>query len=207
MENVIENSINYIKNKFPEVSITLKTNSVEFEGRFIIDARKDNFEIHEAPLLKIVMPNNYPTEQPICYDVDNCVTYDHVNKDGALCLSTEIDIALKLKDSKCISDFITEFIIPYFLSYKYWKTTGRDLFGDYSHGWRGIFESIRAYLKTSSLSDMDCYYLLIWASKTKKFKKGIPREKQEYFKKNYLPFMKELRLLGIPLLKRQVKMI
>lgn len=69
------------------------------------------------------------------------------------------------------------------------------------------FESIRAYLKTSSLSDMDCYYLLIWASKIKKFKKGIPREKQEYFKKNYLPFMKELRLLGIPLLKRQLKMI
>ncbi len=85
MENVIENSINYIKNKFPEVSITLKTNSVEFEGRFIIDARKDNFEIHEAPLLMIVMPNNYPTEHPVCYDVDNCVTYDHVNKDGALC--------------------------------------------------------------------------------------------------------------------------
>ena len=66
MENVVENSINYIKNKFPEVSITLKTNSVEFEGRFIIDARKDNFEIHEAPLLKIVMPNNYPTEHPVC---------------------------------------------------------------------------------------------------------------------------------------------
>ena len=54
---------------------------------------------------------------------------------------------------------------------------------------------------------MDCYYLFIWASKTKKFKKGIPREKQEYFKKNYLPLMKELRLLGIPLLRRQVKII
>jgi len=54
---------------------------------------------------------------------------------------------------------------------------------------------------------MDIYYLLIWASKTKKFKKGIPREKQEYFKKNYLPLMKELRLLGIPLLRCQVKII
>ena len=93
MENVIENSINYIKTKFPEVSIALKPSSVEFEGRFIIDARRNTFEIHEAPLLKIVMSNNYPTIQPVCYDIDNCVTYDHVNKDGALCLSTEIELS------------------------------------------------------------------------------------------------------------------
>lgn len=207
MEKIIENSINYIKQYYPEVKIKKNISSVEFEGRFIIEAKKDCFEIHEAPLLKIVMSNDYPTSLPVCFDVGNCVSYDHVNKDGALCLSTEIDIALKLKDSTCISDFINELIVPYFLSFRYWEKYGHDLFGDYSHGGKGIIESIKSYLGVSSISNSDCYLLLLWASKTKKFKKTVPVDKQIYFLSEYLPFMQKLRLLGIPLLRRQVKMI
>lgn len=203
MENVIENSIKYIKQIYPEVKIIESKDSVKFEGRFIFDAKKADFEIHEAPLLRIVMTKNYPISQPTCFDVGDCVTYDHVNTDRALCLSTEIDIAEKIKNSTCISDYIVELVIPYFLSFRYWEKYGRDLFGDYSHGGKGIIESIKSYLNTPHLSDEDCYYLLIWASKVRKFQRGIPREKQPYYKKYYIPLMKKLRLLGLPLLRRQ----
>lgn len=207
MENVIENSINYVQQKYPEVRITKKQNMVEFEGRFIIDAKKNSFEIHEAPLLKIIMSINYPTVQPVCFDVDKIVTYDHVNEKGVLCLSTEIDVALKIRNSICISDFIDELVIPYFLSFRYWEKYGYDLFGDYTHGGEGIIESLKSYLNDNSISDEDCYYLLIWASKVKKFKKGIPRDKQTIFKTKYLSMMKKLRNLGLPLLKRQYQMM
>ena len=153
------------------------------------------------------MTNDYPVSQPICYDIEKCIFYDHVNPDNSLCLSTEIDIAIKLKNSTSISDYINELLIPYFLSFEFWKKYNIDIFGDYSHGGKGIIESIKDYLNSTYITNEDCFYLLIWASKVKKFRKGIPREKQSYFIKYYIPLMKKLRLLSIPLLRRQYHLI
>ncbi len=98
------------------------------------------------------MTNDYPVSQPICYDVEKCIFYDHVNPDNSLCLSTEIDIAIKLKNSTSISDYINELVIPYFLSFEFWKKYNIDIFGDYSHGGKGIIESIKDYLNSTYIT-------------------------------------------------------
>lgn len=201
---ITENSKNFIKDNFPEVSIQETDIEIIFEGRFIINARKENFEIHEAPLLRIIMNKDYPNILPVCYDLSNKINYDHVFQDGSLCVSTLLDLAITLKDSVSIQDYIDKFIIPYFLSYRYWQKTGKDLNGDRSHGTKGIFESLREYL-SCNLSDKELLFLLCWASKTKKFKRCIPKKLQEKFKIKYIIYVRKLRTLGINYLRLQYK--
>lgn len=207
MGNVtIENSKLFIKDNFPEVSIQETNTEIIFEGRFILNARKENFEIHEAPLLKIVMNKNYPNILPVCYDLSNKINYDHVFQDGSLCVSTLLDLAITLKDSISIQDYIDKFIIPYFLSYRYWQKTGKDLNGDRSHGAKGIYESLREYL-SCNLSDEELLILLCWASKLKKFKRCVPKQLQEKFKTKYIIYVHRLRTLGINYLRLQYQIL
>ncbi len=201
---ITENSKNFIKDNFPEVSIQETDIEIIFEGRFIINARKENFEIHEAPLLRIIMNKDYPNILPVCYDLNKKIKYDHVFQNGSLCVSTLLDLAITLKDSISIQDYIDKFIIPYFLSYRYWQKTGKDLNGDRSHGTKGIFESLREYL-SCNLSDEELLFLLCWASKTKKFKRCIPKKLQKKFKIKYIIYVRKLRTLGINYLRLQYK--
>lgn len=201
---ITENSKNFIKDNFPEVSIQETDIEIIFEGRFIINARKENFEIHEAPLLRIIMNKDYPNILPVCYDLNKKIKYDHVFQNGSLCVSTLLDLAITLKDSVSIQDYIDKFIIPYFLSYRYWQKTGKDLNGDRTHGAKGIFESLREYL-SCNLSDEELKILLCWASKSKKFKQCVPKELQEKFKIKYIIYVRKLRTLGINYLRLQYK--
>ena len=61
------------------------------------------------------MNKDYPNILPVCYDLSNKINYDHVFQDGSLCVSTLLDLAITLKDSVSIQDYIDKFIIPYFL--------------------------------------------------------------------------------------------
>lgn len=203
---ITENSKNFIKDNFPEVSIQETDIEIIFEGRFIINARKENFEIHEAPLLRIIMNKDYPNILPVCYDLNKKIKYDHVFQDGSLCVSTLLDLAITLKDSISIQDYIDKFIIPYFLSYRYWQKTGKDLNGDRSHGAKGIYESLREYL-SCNLSDEELLYILCWASKTKKFKRCVPTHSQRKFLNCYLNYFHKLSFLGIHYLRKQFKIL
>ena len=202
----IENSKLFIKDNFPEVSIQETNTEIIFEGRFILNARKENFEIHEAPLLKIVMNKDYPKSLPVCYDLTGKIKYDHVFLNGALCVATQLDLAITLKDSVSIQDYLDKFIIPYFLSYRYWQKTGKDLNGDRSHGAKGIYESLREYL-SCNLSDEELLILLCWASKLKKFKRCVPKQLQEKFKTKYIIYVHRLRTLGINYLRLQYQIL
>lgn len=202
----IENSKLFIKDNFPEVSIQETNTEIIFEGRFILHAKKGTFEIHEAPLLKIVMNKDYPRSLPVCYDLTGKIKYDHVFLNGALCVATQLDLAITLKDSVSIQDYLDKFIIPYFLSYRYWQKTGKDLNGDRSHGAKGIYESLREYL-SCNLSDEELLILLCWASKLKKFKRCVPKQLQEKFKTKYIIYVHRLRTLGINYLRLQYQIL
>lgn len=207
MEEILKNSSQYIIDTFPEVEIRESKAGTVFEGRFIINAKKGAFAIHVAPLLKIVMDKSYPEILPICYDVNKTIEYDHVNQNGALCVSTDIDLAKQLKSSVNIKDYIEKFIFPYFLSYKYWQKTGNDLFGDRSHGREGIYEALHDLFPNAKITNFELKHLLCWASESKKFRKSVPTDLQIKFLTTYIPLMKELRKLGIVVLRKQYKML
>ena len=118
---IIDESIDFIHQTFPEVAIRQEASSVIFEGRFILRGRYKDFIMEAAPRLKLVMDNNYPHILPKVFDIDDIIVYDHKFQDKSLCLATPIDIRLRLLSSKNISDYIEGFLIPYFISYKYYS--------------------------------------------------------------------------------------
>ena len=204
---VLESNVLYIQNRFPEVNTIYASEGVLFQGRFIIEAQYNGFVVQIAPLLELFIPDNYPLRLPLVNDVDNVITYDHKFSNGDLCVSTVFDLQLKLLKSKCISDYIDGFFIPFFISYKYWEDTGEDIFGDRKHGLAGVFESIQEFLCISK----DGYFLfktlICWASKTKRFKKCVSRQDQLSFIRKYSTKISILRRLGILRLKAIYKLL
>ena len=156
--------------------------------------------------MELFLPNNYPLRLPQVNDIDNVIIYDHKFSNGDLCVSTVFDMQLKLLTSKCIADYIDGFLIPFFISYKFWEKTGKDIFGDRKHGLAGVFESIQDYLCIPK----DDYFLLktliCWASRIKRFKKCVPRSDQLLFIRKYSTKISILRRLGILRLKAIYKL-
>jgi hypothetical protein len=204
---ILETSAAYIQNRFPEVNTVQVANGILFRGRFLIEAQHNGFVVQTAPLLELFIPHNYPLGLPKVNDVDNVITYDHRFTNGDLCVSTVFDLQLKLQNSKCISDYIDVFLIPYFISYEYWKTYHEDIFGDRKHYIDGVFESIQDFFMIPK-DDLALFKLMIcWASRIKKFKKCIPKSNQPLFCRKYSKRIAIIRSLGILRLNAIYKLI
>ena len=206
---IIDESIDFIHQTFPEVAIRQEASSIIFEGRFILRGRYKDFIMEAAPRLKLVMDTHYPHTLPEVFDVDNAVSYDHKFQDNTLCLATPIDIKLRLLSSKNISDYIEGFLIPYFISYKYWEQSGQkiDIYGDRSHGKKGIIESLADFFNLECNDEITIHLLFSWAAKTNKFRRLVPKENQDNFIKKYSNQISKLRKLGILELRKYFKYI
>lgn len=206
---IIDESIDFIHQTFPEVAIRQEASSVIFEGRFILRGRYKDFIMEAAPRLKLVMDNNYPHILPKIFDINDTILYDHKFQDKSLCLATPIDIRLRLLSSKNISDYIEGFLIPYFISYKYWEQSGQkiDIYGDRSHGKKGIIESLADFFNLEDNDEIRIRLLFSWAAKINKFKKLVPKENQDNFIKKHSNQISKLRKLGIFELRKYFKHI
>lgn len=167
-----------------------------FNGRIYIVAQSTNpdFRIQISPKIRLSV-NKEGRGIPSCVYLGETQGYPHINKDKTLCVSTDFDIMLRLQNSVCISDYIELFLKPFFLSFEYWKETGKPLFGERSHGGRGIIESIREYTNSHKLTDEDVALLLAWAADRVKFRRIIPKEKQPVFLSRYQNKIVKLRKL------------
>ena len=157
--------------------------------------------------MELFVPKNYPLNLPWVKDVDDVITYDHKFSNGNLCVSTVFDLQLKLKDSKCISDYIDGFLIPYFISYEYWKENHKDIFGDRDHSIAGVFQSIQEFLGVPRDNFSLFETLICWASRSKKFKRFIPLASQSFYIRKYSRKIGILRQLGILRIKAIYKLI
>lgn len=200
----IEPSIDFIQNEFPEVSIHKEDAQLIFEGRFILRGKHKDFVMETAPKLKLIMHKDYPHILPTVIDVDNVIDYDHKFEDKSLCVATPIDISLGLLNSLNISDYINGFLIPYFISYEYWKQSGKkiDIYGDRSHGYKGIIESLADFFNVDCRDEKKILLLFAWAARINKFKKLFPKEQHHNLIKKHCRKIEMLRKLGIGELKR-----
>jgi hypothetical protein len=171
---IVENSIKYIKENFPEVEIKCSGQELIFIGRFIIKASYKDVKIDIAPKLKIRFPKNYPNSLPLVYEQNNKYMNEHVLIDNALCVATEFDQIIQLSKSDSIKDFVEKFLIPYFISYQSKITTNEYIFGDREHGLSGIYQSIADFFKLSHYDENMIKTLMLWSIKKKPFYKVIP---------------------------------
>lgn len=204
---MISDSIDFIQRHYPEMKIKSYDNFIVFEGRFIINAKYNYVEINRAPKLAIIVPKSYPQNLPKVFELENKIVNEHKLDDGSLCVATFFDLFLELSHSKTIEDYINKFLIPYFISYEQWCITGEYIYGDRSHGSKGIYESISEYFSNGELDKNEIKDLLKWAAKKQKFSQ-IYRYKNKFkIKKKYNNKIANLRTGGILNLRKVYKQI
>jgi hypothetical protein len=84
---------------------------------------------------------------PYVYDVGKKIkrNYEHRYSDGRLCLATDIEQLLFIRNTKSICLWIEKYIESYYISYEYFQKYGIYPFGQYSHGKQGIVEFYEKY--------------------------------------------------------------
>ena len=167
---------------------------IVFSGRLYIVAKCPNpdFGIQICPKIRLTINKN-GRGVPSCLYLGETQGYPHINKDKTLCVSTDFDIILRLHNSVCISDYIEQFLKPFFLSFEFWKMYKKDLFGARSHGAPGIIESIKEYANLQNFSDEDTVLLIGWAANRTKFRRLVPKEKRHSFLSKYQNKIARLR--------------
>jgi hypothetical protein len=197
-----------MESAFPEMKIMEKADSIEFSGRFVINISQEELDIKIAPKMLIVFPKKYPAILPKSYSLEKRIKWTHIYpKTNELCVATDFDLIVSLSKSKSIKDYIESFLLPYFVSYEYWRKTGKPLFGDRSHGYEGIFESLGDYFKLSSKQEYLLTTLFCWAAKKRRFINLFPKDSRKIIQKKYSEKIANLRKVGIVELRRLYKSI
>lgn len=94
---------------------------------------------------------------PFVYDTGHSIrkSYPHKYNDNHLCLATDIEQILFLKEYKKISLWIEKYIETYFITYEYFEKYGIYPFGEYSHGYLGIKEFYLNYFNITAENNAD----------------------------------------------------
>ena len=130
--------------------------TTSISGVLEIDSIIRDEHICESYLVKIDVPNSYPKELPVIKELSSKIdeNYSHINFDSSLCLATEVDMHVQLARDYNLVDYVTKFVIPYFVSYEYYKKYETFPFGERSHGTLGILEFYEETFETDGLVEV-----------------------------------------------------
>jgi hypothetical protein len=204
--HIIEKSIDYIRQKYPEVNINRNDENIEVEGRFIIEAKYKDIILDIAPKLIILIPYDYPNKIPLVFETENKIDSEHKLSNGALCVATEFDLLIQLYNSKNISDYFQKFLIPYFISYYGWLKYNTIVYGERTHGVEGIYQSISEYFCIDNNRSLVNNFLL-WTSRKRKFQLIFPKHKWYVLLRKYSEKVGRLRKVNIIKLRKFYKQL
>lgn len=139
----LQNNVKLLCSEFEGLKIQENfANSILVSGSIEVDSIVCDEHINETYLVQIDIPVSYPNELPIIKELSSKVDnkYSHRYSDSSLCLATEADMHVQLFPNYSLSDYVTKFVLPYFISYEYYKKYKVFPFGERSHGIKGILE-------------------------------------------------------------------
>lgn len=108
----------------------------------------------------------FKDDLPKVWEVSKIVrkSYPHLYEDRGLCLATDLEQKLYLKNHTII-EWIKEYVEKYFVSYIYYKKYGVFPFGEHSHGNKGIYEFIQMYYKIDNIREAKNIYEYVCTKK------------------------------------------
>lgn len=118
--------------------------------------------IIDSFMLEILVPYNYKEVLPRVYSKDKKVSmrFNHIYKDGMLCLATDADQLCFFADGHNLVDWIKAYVIPYFFAVNYFQKYKVYPFGERAHGEAGIISFYEEKFKIKSrqrvLNMLDC---------------------------------------------------
>lgn len=141
-----------IESLFPDLDIKIMKNNIILQGHLQINNVCRDEHIIDEFFIKIDISDKYPDELPNVVLLDSKVrsTYGHIYEDGTLCLGTPAEIMIKLGDEFSLLRFIDNYVIPYFVTYKYYVKYRIMPYGERSHGTEGKIEFYKEYFNVDS---------------------------------------------------------
>jgi len=128
-------------------------NETVLSGPLSFEASADGYSpITECFEIDLSIPDIYPKHLPRVRETGGKIDsdYDHVYKDGTLCLAVPIEERRVFLEQPSLLGFVNKLVIPYLFGYCHWKIYGAHPFEESEHGTEGI---VRHYLDTLGLAD------------------------------------------------------
>lgn len=146
MEEVLKEFPNF---KWDQVRKSLK-GVLEVNHTYCDEHIIDNFEI------EIIVPCDYEETLPRVYCKDKKVplSFNHIYKDGMLCLATDADQLCFFADGHNLNDWIKTYVIPYYFAVAYFMKYKVYPFGERAHGYKGIISFYEEKFMVHSQQDV-----------------------------------------------------
>lgn len=139
----LDEQINILLNHYPQITITeTDSNQIRLYGTININRSACNYTLQKDYLIEILLPTS-DAELPKIKVLDNAIdkSYPHQYKDGTLCLETDTAVKFRFIDTFNLTEWLDEYVEPYFFSYEYYCRFGHFPFGERSHWILGLIET------------------------------------------------------------------
>lgn len=140
----LNEQVHNLLNQYPHLTIAeTESNQIRLMGTVTVNRSACNYTLQKSYLIEILIPV-FDAELPKIKSLDKAIdkSYSHQNKeDGTLCLETDTAIKLRFIDAFNLTEWMDEYVEPYFFSYEYFCRFGCFPFGERSHWIMGLVET------------------------------------------------------------------
>lgn len=139
-----------IKTTYPTLHVIVGEMSVGIRGSLFLHDLDTKQEI-DRYTIEVELLTDYPKSIPLVREAGGRIpriTDRHINDNGTACLFVPDERWKHYPESASIVDFIGGPVYQFFLGQSYFEITGKWLFGQRSHGTKGLFEYYAEVLET-----------------------------------------------------------
>ena len=125
---------------------------VRLRGEIAVYRTACGFTVDRSYNVEVIVPiNSY--ELPFVVDLDGAIddSFVHRYKNGQLCLETDTTVRWRFVDGFNLSEWVDEYVEPYFFSYEYYRRFGCFPFGERPHGLEGVLNTYQDILHEPDL--------------------------------------------------------
>lgn len=126
---------------------------IELTGEILVNCESKGYFLSDRYAVEIVIPLG-SDKLPFVIDKGNRIAkdYPHRYKNGELCLETDTIIRIHFLDGFSLTEWINDFVEPYYFSYEFYQRYGEFPFGERGHGLQGILETYQELFQEENLA-------------------------------------------------------
>jgi len=124
----------------------------KISGDIVVHRSIEQFVLNKSYKVLIIIPKEIGSI-PYVYERGGIIDTDylHINSDGRLCLSTDVDMQIAFCKEPSLVSWMKNFVEPFFVSYEFFKRYGFFPMGDRKHGATGIVQSYMDFFGVNML--------------------------------------------------------
>ena len=133
-----------LKNKYEGLILLSNENKIIGRIAFIEESSKILCQYD----VEILIPEKYPVEIPKIKEISGKISNKfHTNKDGSLCLGTNLEVYHTFLKNRTLLGFVENLVEPYLYAHSYYQKYKEMPFGEFEHGTQGILQYYKNLFK------------------------------------------------------------